>query len=132
MNKYYCHYNANPKNKNTDDCVIRAISVALDQPYNMTYKDLFDLSLSTGFILNERRNYSKYLESKGWIMQKQPRKTNNKKYTGKEFCRKIPTSERVFAHIGAGHVVAIVNKKVFDTWDSSDGCIGNYWIKKGA
>ena len=126
------YYNANPKNKNTDDCVIRAISTALDQPYNMTYKDLFDLSLSTGFILNERRNYSKYLESKGWKMQRQPRKINNKKYTGREFCKKISDSERVFAHIGTGHVVAIVNKKVLDTWDSSNGCIGNYWIKKGA
>ena len=36
---------------------------------------------------------------------------------------------RYIAHIGGHHIIAIVDKKVNDTWDSTDGCIGNYWTK---
>ena len=33
------------------------------------------------------------------------------------------------ANIGGNHTVCIKNGKVHDTWDSTDGCIGNYWVK---
>ena len=59
---------------------------------------------------------------------KQPRKANNKKYTGKEFCKKH--NETCVANIGGHHVVCIKNGKVHDIWDSTDGCIGNYWVKE--
>ena len=34
------------------------------------------------------------------------------------------------AMIGGHHIVAIVKAKVCDIWDSTDGCIGNYWTKE--
>ena len=70
----------------------------------------------------------KYLTSKGCIKMKQPRKSDNTKYTGKEFY-KIFNGVCV-ANIGGNHVVCIKNGKVHDTWDSTDGCIGNYWVKE--
>lgn len=33
----------------------------------------------------------------------------------------------IIAHIGGNHIVAIVNHKVYDIWDSTDYCIGNFW-----
>ena len=58
------------------------------------------------------------------------KKPNGKKYTGEEFCREVAIkSRRYVANIGGHHVVAIVDKKVHDIWDSTDGCIGNYWVK---
>ena len=124
------YYNANPKNKISGDCVIRAISTALEQDYVTTYRELFELSIKTGYIVNDKKNYDKYLKLKGWTKYSQPTKSNGKKFTGKEFCREIAlSSKRYIAHIGTHHIVAIVDNKVNDTWDSTGGCIGNYWVK---
>jgi len=40
------------------------------------------------------------------------------------------TEETVIANIGGHHIVAIIEGRVWDTWNSTDGCIGNYWTKK--
>lgn len=123
------YYNANPRNKHTTDCVVRAICTALDQPYNQTIKELSELWIETGFQMSDAKCYGKYLESKGFIKYKQPRKADNKKYTGKEFV-KIFKGVCV-AHLGGNHVVCIKNGKVLDIWDSTEGCIGNYWAREG-
>ena len=126
--------NANPKNKITGDCVIRAICTAMDKPYEEVYKELFEFSLKCGYILNDKNCYEKYLAAQGWVKHKQPRKDDNTKYTGKEFCKdaqdwtfNLPS--RMIAHIGGHHIVAIVDGKVNDIWDSTNKCIGNYWTK---
>lgn len=142
--------NVNPKNKLTGDCVVRAITLALDQTYIETYRELFEYSLKTGYMLNDPKNYGKYLESKGWKKLSQPRKMNGRKYTGEEFCQVLTSwlpfandlfinnaewddgiviSNNIVAHIGGNHVVAIIDGKVCDTWNCTGGCIGNYWIK---
>lgn len=36
----YINYNANPVNKNTGDCTVRAISVLMNQSWEDTYADL--------------------------------------------------------------------------------------------
>ena len=123
------YYNANPKNRITTDCVIRAISTALEQDYNKTVMEMAELQCQTGYDCSENKLIDLYLNTKGWLKHKQPRKEDNTKYTGKEFCKRARTYENYIANIGGHHIVAIVNGKVFDTWDSTDGCIGNYWTK---
>lgn len=125
--KTFEYYNANPKKKKTTDCVVRAICTALDQSYEQTVRELTELWLRTGYEISEPKCYGKYLESKGWIKQKQPRKENGAKYTGNEFV-KIFAGVCV-ANIGGHHVVCIKNRKIIDIWDSTNGCIGNYWTR---
>lgn len=120
-------YNANPKGKRTTDCVVRAICTALDQPYEQTVRELVDLWLKTGYEMSETKGFGKYLESKGWKKQKQPRKPDNTKYTGKEFVKIFKGT--CVANIGGHHVACIKDGKVFDIWDSTGGCVGNYWTK---
>ena len=124
----FTYYNANPKGKKTTDCVIRAICTALNQDYNKTAKELLEFWLKTGYNMSDVKCYGKYLESKGWKKQKQPRKPDNTKYIGKEFVKQIEGT--CIAHIGGHHVVCIKEGKVLDIWDSTDGCVGNYWIKQ--
>lgn len=124
----FTYYNANPKNKLTTDCVVRAICTALNQSYEHTLRELMEVQIKTGYSFNDVKGFGKYLESKGFEKQKQPRKADNTKYTGKEFV-KMFTGVCV-ANIGGNHTVCIKNGKVHDTWDSTDGCIGNYWIKQ--
>ena len=122
------YYNANPKNKHTTDCVVRAICTALDQPYNQTVKELSGLWIETGYEMSEPKCFGKYLESKGFVKHKQPRKPDNTKYTGKEFVKIF--KDVCVANIGGGHTVCIKYGKILDIWDSSEGCIGNYWTIK--
>lgn len=121
----YC--NANPQGKKTTDCVARAISTALDQDYEETARELFEFWLKTGYDIHDAKCYGKYLESKGWVKQKQPRKANNNKYTGKEFVKQFKGT--CVAHIGGHHIVCIKDGKILDIWNCSTRCIGNYWTK---
>lgn len=123
------YYNANPKNRMTGDCVIRALCTAMQKPYEDVYRELFDFSLQTGYILNDKKCFERYLESKGWVKHKQPRKPDNTRYTGKEFCERAREYENYIAIIGTHHIVAIVGGKINDTWNSTRKCIGNYWTK---
>lgn len=129
------YYNANPKGKYTSDCVIRALSTALDCSYESVLQELQKIQLATGYDSGDQKAYNKFLSAHGWVKMPQPKKDNNKKYSATEWCKFIqywnnPKYNRIIAHIGSGHIAAIIDGKVFDTWDSSDGCIGNYWVKE--
>lgn len=126
--KTFTYYNANPKGKVTCDCVARAICTALNEPYNDVLREMFEMQLETGYEYTDKKCMDKYLQSKGWTKMKQPRKSDNTKYTGEEFCEIYKGT--CVANIGGNHVVCIKNGKVHDIWDSTDGCIGNYWVKK--
>lgn len=127
-------YNANPKNRIGGDCVIRAICTALNQSWEQTVREMTELGIKEGRVLNDQSLFPKYLEKKGWKKMPQPRKDDGTKYTGKEFCEEVreypfnyPAS--IIANIGGHHTVAIIDGRVWDIWDSTDGCIGNYWIE---
>ena len=63
------YYNANPKNRITTDCVIRAICTAHDQDYNHTVMELAEMQCKTGYDSGDAKLYDKYLQSKGWAKQ---------------------------------------------------------------
>ena len=125
------YYNANPKNRITGDCVFRAFALAMQQDYNKTVMEMAKLMCETGYALNDKKGEERYLKLKGWVKHSQPRKADNTKYTGEEFCKKLAKkNQRYIAHIGGHHMVAIVDGKVNDIWDSTYKCIGNYWTKE--
>ena len=126
--KSFHFYNANPKGKYTTDCVIRALCTAMDKSWDEVLTDLCTYAIKYKYMIDEPKCYGKYLEDNGWVKHKQPRKDDNTKYTGEEFV-KYKTKGKYVAHIGGHHIVAIKDGRVYDTWDSTDGCIGNYWAK---
>ena len=141
---YFHFHNANPKGKITTDCVIRAISTALGQSYEKTIVEMAEMTTKTGYMLNENKGIDRYLQSKGWIKCKQPKKWDGTKYTGREFCRTLTHPiyseelnltdksfeiHRVLAKIGGHHIVAIMSGQIWDTWNSADGSIGIVWVK---
>lgn len=137
------YYNANPKNRYTTDCVIRAICTATEIPYNQVVMEMAELQCKTGFDMSENKLIDKYLSAKGWVKHSQPKKADGTKYTGKEWCKElwwIGEHNKMIANIGGHHIVAIVEDneydgngisrfRVYDIWDSTDKCIGNYWTK---
>jgi hypothetical protein len=148
--KTFHYFNANPKGRITGDCRIRAIATATGVDYNKVVMALAIIQIETGYDQCADTGINILMERLGWKKMPQPRKKNGKKYTGAEFCRVqqkwlqdeanhgnewddgIVISPRIFCNIGGHHEVAIVDGKVWDIWDSTGGCIGNYWIKEGA
>lgn len=128
------YHNQNPKNRFTGDCRIRAISTACQIPYNQVVMDLAKIQCETGYDQTCNQGLDILLKQYGWVKCRQPRKFDDTKYTGNEYCKliqkgKITFGDRIIANIGGHHIVAIIDGKIWDTWDSTDGCIGNYWVK---
>lgn len=103
---------------------------ATEIPYNQVVRELAELQCETGYDDGDVKLFDKYLASKGWVKHKQPRKDDGTKYTGREFCERSRQYMRYIANIGGGHIVAIVGCKVWDIWDCTHKCIGNYWTKR--
>lgn len=128
MIKYECK-NVNPKNRKTGDCVVRAIAWASGVPYIQVYKDLFEISLKTGYILNEKRTYEKLLTLYGFTKFMQPKKPDNTKFTIGEMDELIGT-KAVAVVSCANHLTCVVDGSLVDTWDCRSKTIGNYYLKR--
>lgn len=137
-------HNANPKGKMTSDCVVRAISTVLKQPYDQTLREMTEMTIKTGYMWNENKGINKYMESKGWVKCKSPRKHDGTKYTGNEFCRTLMHPiyceelnlydkgfeiNNVLTNIGGHHIVAIMSGQIWDIWNSGNKSIGIVWVK---
>lgn len=127
--KHFTYHNANPFDKRTGDCTIRALSFILEKEWADVYKELLELTLKTGWALGSRENIEEYLKLLGYKKQKMPKKSNGKKYTGEEFAKMHPRG-KYFLSIGIGHVTAMESGKIYDIWNCTKRCVGNYWIIK--
>jgi hypothetical protein len=123
----YSYYNVNPYKIRVGDCVIRAISKALNQPWEDTYIDLTIQGYLMGDLLSSNAVWDAYLKSKGFKRNIVPNDCPEC-YTIEDFCNEHPKGTFV---LGTGtHCVTIENGCVFDTWNSS-GEIPIYYYHKG-
>lgn len=124
----FTFYNANPKNRRTEDCVYRALAVAVNLPWATIIGDMAAVAQETGYAPTSKEAISYYLKKRYNIeMYKQPRHSNNRKYTGKEFCKSFNRGTYIIS-IGTGHISVVKKGKIIDIWDCSDNCVGNYWL----
>ena len=121
----YENKNINPKGKKTGDCVVRALSLALGRDYVDVYRELFDISLLTGYIINDKRVEEKFLTKHGFVKHKQPKKPSGKKYLIGEIdkiCR-----DKVIVISCAHHLTVVLDGTLVDSWDCRGKCISNYF-----
>lgn len=122
----YSYYNANPYKIRVGDCVIRAISKALNQSWEDTYIDLTIQGYLLGDLLSSNAVWDVYLKSKGFKRHIVPNDCPEC-YTIEDFCNEHPKGTYI---IGTGtHCVTIENGCVFDTWNSSGECPIYYYHK---
>lgn len=121
------HYNPNPRFKRTGDCAVRAISKALD----MSWDDAYLAICFQGFMEKDMPNgnsiWGAYLRNKGFTRGIIPDSCPDC-YTLKDFCTDNP--EGVFV-VGTGtHVIAVVDGKYYDAWDSGNEIPVYYWKQR--
>ena len=127
--EHYSYLNANPKGRIGCDCVVRAISLALGQPWEQTVREMTEMGLKRGYILDDPHLFPAYLESKGFIPRREPRDAHNKKVSVAAFLASHPDDSDFVAVAGSHHVTAVVGGKVRDIWDCSDQTMHRWWSK---
>ena len=132
---YYHFYNANPKDRRTGDCLIRALAVALGKSWDDVVDDLVAIAHKTKYTIGEQRNYEQYLKSNDYTIEKQPKHEDNTKLTGEELCRLLDyrhMTKPVLANIGADHIVVFAKidgrYKIHDIWNCQRYKIGKVYI----
>ena len=111
----YIYKNPNPRNKIVGDCVIRAISTALDK----NWKDIYTALCFQGLLLcdmpSSNNVWKTYLQNNGFSIGIIPN-TCPQCYTVSEFASDNPYGTYI---LGTGtHTVAVIDGDYYDTWDS--------------
>jgi hypothetical protein len=109
------YYNPNPMNKRVGDCVIRAVSKALDWEWNDTYTALCLQGYVMSDLPSSNQIWGAFLRKQGFIRQVIPNECPDC-YTVEDFCKDHPTGIYV---LGTGsHAVAVVDGFYYDAWES--------------
>lgn len=111
-------YNANPYGNNISDCVIRSLSVLTDRSWRDVYNELSDLAGDIGLMFDRVEFVEDYLDSR------YPRECHFSK-TIREFAREYPYGR--YAVTMNGHITAIINGKIIDSFDPSDRIMRCAW-----
>lgn len=123
----YFYFNPNPKNKQVGDCAIRAICKALNKKWEEVYMLLTVEGMAAGDMPNANSVWGKFLNNVGF--EKRIINDNCPEcYTLSDFCQDHP--EGVFVVATSGHVVAVEDGTIFDSWDSSAEVPIYYFEKK--
>lgn len=121
------YVNVNPHNRKSGDCVVRAVAYFCGVSWEQAVRDLTEVGLKHGYLANDMKTVEKYLLSKGYIKQPQPRKSDGTKYTVAEFVKKFNTG--VYLINMANHESIVDHGVNIDIWDcvKYGGCVGNFW-----
>ena len=119
------YHRCDRKMDQTNDCTIRSIAIALRMDYMDVKKQLFALSIETGFMPNDDKCFTQFLNQHGWI-----RKSPMKNASGKKFKLGMMPIECDMIVYTTGHMVAIVDGVINDTFDPREWCANSYFIKK--
>ena len=114
-------YNRNPLNKIEEDCVNKAISLALNEDYYVIQDKLYDIAdlyecdalcpCCYRFLLEEYYGLERIDSYKG--------------YTIKEFAKENPTG--IFLIRLSGHLTCLIDNVNYDLWDCSNEIIDIIW-----
>lgn len=113
----YAEYNPNPKKRNTEDCVIRAITKILKMSWQEAYIELSLLGFKLSDMPTANHVWDRYMKDHGYVRKSLPDKCPDC-YTVEDFCKDHPQG---YFLLGTGsHAVAVVDGFYFDAWDSGN------------
>lgn len=126
LKEIYRYCNPHPQKKLVGDCVVRAITIALDGDYlevrkhlNRVKKELKETSYKNNKFIH------KYAQLMGWDKISFPAIKGVPRLRGRDFVKKYPKGKYILNL--AGHIVTVVDGVYFDIWDCTDKMIYNAW-----
>ena len=117
-------YNPNPDGKEVPDCVVRAISTALNMRWLDVYDDLCQLGRQRFNMPSADSVWGEYLYLQGFEPFLLP-SVCPACITIEEFCRHYPIGTYI---IGTGsHAVAVIDGNYYDSWNSGREIPTFFW-----
>lgn len=114
----YIFKNPNPKKRRVGDCVIRAMSIGLDQSWDDVYYQLSGYGYDAKDMPSSNSVWDEMLRDYGFVRAVVPDTCRDVCYTVKDFCYDNRSGLYI---LGTGdHVVTVKNGDYLDTWDSGD------------
>jgi len=108
------------------DCQVRALATVLDISYTAAWRRLYELQgerMGTAFeLVQELASGDAFCAIEHLSF---PAKRGRARMTPAAFCRAYPRG-RYLLHL-AGHVAAVVDGTLYDTWDCSQRCVYEAW-----
>ena len=128
-NKYYQYYQPNDKDlkDNYGDCVIRALTKVTGKTWIEVFKDLIPKAMELQCMPNSKPCYEDYLLKNGFTYYGISNKKGTKRPTVTSFTKDHKDGTYVLRV--AHHIIASIDGKFYDTWDSGDCCLYGYWKK---
>ena len=123
----YAYYNPNPSKHFKEDCVVRAITKLEKKSWDDVYIDLCFCGFKEKEMPSINRVWNKYLTQLGYTRTVIPN-TCPDCYTVRDFCREHPKGKYLLA-LGE-HVVAVVDGRYYDAYDSGNEVPIYYWHKE--
>ena len=123
----YIEYNPNPVSRKVGDCVVRALTKALNTTWEGAYLSLVLNGLQMGDMPSSDVVVGSVLRQNGFM-----RRTLSDScpdcYTAEDFCREFPTGTYVLFF--GGHVATVRDGNLYDAWNSLSETPIYYWTKE--
>lgn len=116
--------NPNPLNKKVGDCTVRALSLATGESWDGIFTALCAKGYETKDMPSANAVWGACLSDKGWARHSLPDNCPSC-YTVKQFAADHRDGRYIVAC--DGHVVAVIDGTIIDTWDSGDLTALAYW-----
>lgn len=129
------YLNLNPKGKKASDCVIRALSKALNKEWAVVYIEMAKLGIKHSLMINEKKLEDRYMKANGFTKHKQPRTSDNKYYTIRQFIKEYGQlyTEQILVFRTRKHLTVVYvdeyEATLYDTWDCTEEFIRNFYNK---
>lgn len=123
----FVQYNPNPAGRRVGDCAVRAIAKALD----ISWEDAYAKIATNGYRMADMPSsdsvWGAVLRMNGFYRRAIPN-TCPDCYTAEDFANDHPEGTYVLGF--GGHVTAVVDGDIYDSWDSSKEIPQYYWYKE--
>lgn len=122
----FIYYNPNPKGNHIGDCVIRALTIALDCNWQTAFLQLMLFAYNMKDMPSSNAVWGSLLRNRGYKQYVLPSDCPDC-YTVRNFCIDNPRGLYVLAT--GTHVVSIKDGKYYDSWDSGDQIVTYYFMQ---
>ena len=123
------YVNLNPLSNTTGDCAVRASALATNMSWDRTYDEMAELGRQMGLMPDQGPVWGAFLRKHGFKREIIPNRCPDC-YTVSDFAMDHPRGVYVLAINGnPGHVVAVMDGKWLDIWDSGQEIPSFYFYK---